>query len=126
MLRDTADGPVTAKRSASTTVVVRGGQTAIIGGLLGDSVKTTERKVPLLGDIPILGYLFKFKTKKVEKTNLLIFVTPHIMPDSQDQNEIDPILKKKLEGSITFMNENKSPEQLRREEFLKGLINPPK
>jgi len=125
VIRETTDGPVTAKRSASTTVVVRDGQTAIIGGLLADSIKITERKVPILGDIPILGYLFKVKTKKIEKTNLLIFVTPHIMPDSEDKNEVDLILKKKVEGSITFMDENKSPERLNREELLKGMINPP-
>ena len=125
VIRETTDGPVTAKRSASTTVVVRDGQTAIIGGLLADSIKITERKVPILGDIPILGYLFKVKTKKIEKTNLLIFVTPHIMPDSDDKNEVDLILKKKVEGSITFMDENKSPERLNREELLKGMINPP-
>ncbi|MBI3598480.1 MAG: hypothetical protein HY201_03385 [Nitrospirae bacterium] len=126
VIRDTVDGPVTAKRSAATIVVVRDGQTAIIGGLLGDSVKVTERKVPILGDIPILGYFFKLKTKSVEKTNLLIFVTPYLMPDSEDKNAIDPILKKNVEGSMTFMQENKLPEQLKRNEFLKGMINPPK
>ncbi len=131
-------GPTTAKRSANTTVVVHDGQTAVIGGLLGDDVVVTERKVPLLGDIPILGYFFKFRTKSVKKTNLLIFVTPYLVPDSDDKNGLDAIRKKKTQEGLdllhekaerTLIGENKLEKPFfQQEKFLNGLImiNPPK
>ncbi len=72
-------GPTTSKRSASTTVVVKDRETMVIGGLIRDNVTSSTMKVPLLGDIPILGWLFKYKTSRVEKTNLMIFITPYII-----------------------------------------------
>jgi general secretion pathway protein D len=81
-------GPSTTKRSASTTVVVRDMQTMVIGGLIRDNVNSTTSKVPLLGDIPILGWLFKYKTTKVEKVNLMIFITPYIIKNESDVAEL--------------------------------------
>ncbi|MBI4746653.1 MAG: hypothetical protein HY786_09005 [Deltaproteobacteria bacterium] len=75
-------GPVVNKRYASTTVVARDGETIAIGGLLRDNEVKIVRKVPLLGDIPILGWLFRYQRKQVEKTNLLIFITPTIVKDT--------------------------------------------
>jgi general secretion pathway protein D len=83
-----ADGPTTSKRSASTTVVIKDHETMVIGGLIRDNVTTAERKVPFLGDIPILGWLFKYRNTKVEKTNLMIFITPYIIKNEQDAAEI--------------------------------------
>jgi len=77
-------GPSTNKRFANTTVIVKGGETIVIGGLIRDNITTAERKVPLLGDIPLLGWLFKSKTTKVEKVNLMLFITPHIIKDAKD------------------------------------------
>lgn len=82
------DGPTTSKRSASTTVVIKDHETMVIGGLIRDNVTTAERKVPFLGDIPLLGWLFKFKNTKVEKTNLMIFITPYIIKNEQDAADI--------------------------------------
>jgi len=82
------DGPTTSKRSASTTVVIKDRETMVIGGLIRDNVTTSERKVPFLGDIPLLGWLFKYKSTKVEKVNLMIFITPYIIKNEQDANEI--------------------------------------
>jgi general secretion pathway protein D len=81
-------GPSTSKRSADTTVVVKDRQTMVIGGLIRDNLTTSTSKVPLLGDIPILGWLFKFKTTKIEKTNLMIFITPYIIKDETEAAEI--------------------------------------
>jgi len=81
---DKAQDLITFTRSVDTTVVVRDGQNIVIGGLIRDNLNDIERKVPLLGDIPLLGWLFKSKTKRKEKTNLLIFLTPHII-----NNDID-------------------------------------
>ncbi len=83
-----ADGPTTSKRSASTTVVIKDRETMIIGGLIRDNVTTSERKVPFLGDIPLLGWLFKYKSTRVEKVNLMIFITPYIIKNEQDAAEI--------------------------------------
>ncbi len=71
--------PVIDKRTASTKVVIGDGQTLIIGGMIKDKVIKEETKVPLVGDIPILGYLFKSKKTTKEKTELLIFVSPTVI-----------------------------------------------
>ncbi len=83
-----AAGLITNKRSAVTTVVVKDRETMVIGGLIRDNVLASESKVPLLGDIPLLGWLFKYKTTRVEKTNLMIFITPYIIKNEEDAAEI--------------------------------------
>lgn len=77
-----------AKRSAKTNVVVKNGQTIVIGGLLSDEENRTEQKIPLLGDIPFLGWLFRNQTRRTTKTNLLIFLTPTIVNDEVDMQNI--------------------------------------
>jgi general secretion pathway protein D len=81
-------GPSTTKRAATTTVVVRDRQTMVIGGLIQDKVNSTTSKVPLLGDIPILGWLFKYNTTTVQKVNLMIFITPYIVKNESDVAEL--------------------------------------
>lgn len=75
--------PITNKRSAETSVVVRNNETVVIGGLIRDDVTITERKVPLLGDLPLLGYLFRYQSRQKGKTNLILFLSPHIIRDSE-------------------------------------------
>jgi len=77
------DLPVVATRQASTTVRLKDGNSVIIGGLLSEETSTQITKVPLLGDIPLLGYLFQHRVSTVDKRDLVIEVTPHIMPDQQ-------------------------------------------
>jgi type II secretory pathway component GspD/PulD (secretin) len=81
-------GPATSKRAVTTSVVVRHGETMVIGGLIRDNVNSSRSKVPLLGDIPILGWLFQYNTLEVEKTNLMIFITPYIIKNEVDANSI--------------------------------------
>jgi general secretion pathway protein D len=76
--------PVINKISADTVVVTPNNQTVVIGGLMQTQKTSTENKIPLLGDIPILGYAFKFKTSNTSKTELIIFLTPHIIRDPSD------------------------------------------
>jgi general secretion pathway protein D len=64
--------------------VVKDNETIVIGGLVGDSTQEGTYKVPLLGDIPILGWLFKTKSTSREKTNLYVFLTPHIVRTQAD------------------------------------------
>jgi len=73
--------PAVDARTANTTVLVRDGETIVIGGLITDTMQDTISKIPLLGDIPILGWLFKKKTKTRVRAELLIFVTTRILPD---------------------------------------------
>ena len=71
-------------RVIENTVVVRDGETVVIGGLLSDEYQDSVSKVPYLGDIPILGWAFKSSTRELRKINLLVFLTPHIIRSPQD------------------------------------------
>lgn len=75
-------GPTTTKRSTKTSVVVKDNQTVVIGGLIEERVEENVTKVPLLGDIPLLGWLFKNTSYKKNKTNLIVFLTPHIVREA--------------------------------------------
>lgn len=100
--------PVFATRSAQTVVVTPNGKTVIIGGLMQDNKVETIRKVPLLGDIPILGSLFKHKEMKDTKTELLIFLTPFIV---QNPNDLVSLTEQERSGS-TVKAGTKSGESL--------------
>lgn len=76
--------PTTLKRKAKTTVVVKDNETIVIGGLVGDATQDGNYKIPLLGDIPLLGWFFRTKTRGREKTNLYVFLTPHIVRNQTD------------------------------------------
>jgi len=71
--------PTTLTRTATTTVVVHNEETVVIGGMIGQDTASSEYKVPLLGDIPLIGWLFKSRGEFKDKTNLFIFITPHIV-----------------------------------------------
>jgi len=106
--------PVFSTRTSETKVAIRDGQTIVIGGLMQDQTTETISKVPLLGDVPILGNLFRRTIKEVDKTELLIFLTPHVAPDALaltpisdaeqrrsnllDDETVADIFKKHMEG----------------------------
>ena len=98
------DGPTTSKRSASTTVVIKDHETMVIAGLIRDNVTSTESKVPFLGDIPLLGWLFKYKSTKIDKVNLMIFITPYIIKNEQDAQDIT---RRKAEALEKFRDEHR-------------------
>ncbi len=81
-----SSGVATTERAINTTVVVRDKDTIAMGGLMRDSQTFNESKVPLLGDIPVLGWLFKSTSKEVTKLNLLFFLTPRILANYQKDN----------------------------------------
>jgi len=91
-LATTASRPVTQKRTIDTTVLVQDNHTIVIGGLIDDSRSNNETKVPGLGDIPLLGWLFKTQSKGDQKTNLYIFLTPRVI---KSPAEADRILSEK-------------------------------
>jgi general secretion pathway protein D len=75
---------VTSERSIKTTVLVDDGKLLVLGGLIKDDLVETEQKVPLLGDIPLLGMLFRYKSVKKVKTNLMVFLRPTILRTKND------------------------------------------
>lgn len=75
---------VTRKRALETNVLVDDGQIIVLGGLLEDEVSDTVTSVPLLGDIPFLGQLFRYENRSRTKTNLMVFLRPHIVRNAQD------------------------------------------
>jgi general secretion pathway protein D len=78
------DTPTTAKRSIRTEVAMSSGATVVIGGLIRDDTVKTVKKVPLLGDLPLVGALFQSQSHHTQKTNLLLFITPQLMSSQED------------------------------------------
>jgi general secretion pathway protein D len=76
-------GPITNKRAVESTVLVDDGKIVVIGGLIQDTVVDGVQKVPVLGDIPLLGALFRYKTRSHVKTNLMVFLRPTLVRDSR-------------------------------------------
>jgi general secretion pathway protein D len=82
-------GPTTTKRSMETTTVAKDKQTLVIGGLVRDDLVINEKKIPFLGDIPFIGWLFKSQSRVSVKLNLLVFLTPTIVTDEVDMVELN-------------------------------------
>jgi general secretion pathway protein D len=80
--------PTTLKRTVETTAIVKDKNTIVLGGLIEDSLSQTDYKVPCLGDIPWLGWAFKSFSSGREKTNLFIFLTPHVINTPEEANKI--------------------------------------
>ena len=78
---------VTNTRSLSTTIVAENNQMVVLGGLIQDDVSNNEQKVPLLGDVPVLGQLFRYKNRTRKKTNLLVFLRPQVIRGPKDMDE---------------------------------------
>ena len=109
------------KRNIETQMVLHNGETAVLGGLLSDKKVTNHNKVPLLGDIPFVGWLFKGSDVKTEKRNLLVFITPTIISGMEQKEKTKEILDKKLEERIEFIEgymKGKDPHK----EILKDLV----
>jgi len=108
--------PTTFKRTADTTVIVRDSETVVIGGIIGQDSSTGSNRIPLLGDIPILGWLFRADSTNKVQTNMFIFITPRIIKNPADLaavtlkkeaqiGEVMPEIKKDLfrgEGRATY------------------------
>lgn len=92
----TAEGAITTlNRSINTKVAVKNGQTVALGGLIHDDITEIVTKTPCLGDIPILGWLFKTKSASTKKTNLMIFLTPRVVRSDRDLVEFTKEAKEK-------------------------------
>jgi general secretion pathway protein D len=96
------DTPATAKRTAKTVVTMGSGATIVIGGLIRDDTTHAVKKIPLFGDLPLVGSLFRSERDRTQKTNLLLFITPHVMSTQEDlidmterkRQEMEPLRKR--------------------------------
>ena len=111
--------PVTNKRTVDTTVIVEDDQTVVIGGLIDDTSTDNENKVPGLGDVPLLGWLFKNQSETNSKTNLFIFITPRVIKNPQEAARIYQRKQEEFNsikaGSIK-LNDNVPAESVNKEE----------
>ncbi len=107
-------GPTTTKRSMETIAVAHDQQTLVVGGLVRDNYVMNVQKVPFLGDIPLLGWLFKTESRATEKLSLLVFLTPHIIRDEVEMVEFNA--RKATEvGRLQRENSIADPTALKRE-----------
>ena len=112
-------GPTTTKRSMETTTIARDKQTLVVGGLVRDNITITENKIPLLGDIPLLGWLFRSQSRQTQKLNLLVFLTPQLVRDEIDM--VDLNARKSAEVN-TLQRETRIEEPTRlKQEILEKL-----
>ncbi len=81
-------GVTTNKRSLESTILAEEGQIIVLGGLIQDSVSDGEDKVPLLGDIPIIGNLFRYEKRSRSKTNLMVFIRPYVLRSAEASNSL--------------------------------------
>lgn len=99
--------PIINRRSASTNVAVKDGETVVIGGLITTTETESESKVPVLGDIPGLGVLFRTTVRAKAKTELLIALTPHVVRTVEDARRIS--IEKRDESGIITDSQKQSP-----------------
>jgi general secretion pathway protein D len=95
-------GIATIRRTSTTSILVEDGQTAVIGGLMRTRTSLSRAKVPILGDIPVVGFLFRSSQKRVQKSNLLIFITPKIIWST---SEMEDIKSRKIQENIKMRKE---------------------
>lgn len=112
-------GPTITKRSTKTSVVVKDRETVVIGGLMAERQEENITKVPVLGDIPILGWLFKTTSVKKQKTNLLVFLTPHVVKEADSlaqitkdkEKEFAKVEKQYVEGELLIKFKEEVPAE---------------
>jgi hypothetical protein len=102
--RNDPNGPTTTIRTTDTAVEVKSGQMVVTGGLISDSVTDATRGIPFLMDIPVLGNLFRRDDTNVRRTNLLIFITPHILKNQFDSRDQTKEANEKLTAEIDTYN----------------------
>ncbi len=109
-------GPSYTIRSAETTVSVKDGYTAVIGGLISNSLATRISKVPLLGDIPYLGRLFRSEAGRDDKVNLIVVITPHVIRTADDLKRVSAGEGNRYRGRVEemtdFMGKREVPVQI--------------
>ena len=106
--RSELQAPAKVVRKVKTAVLTSDGQTVVLGGLMEDQARAQKSKIPLLGDIPLLGFLFRKTDMSKSKSNLLIFLTPYVVHDTGD---FLSILKRKVDQRNSFFDKNLTRKQ---------------
>lgn len=127
----TGGNPDTLKKEIKTTAILNNGESVIIGGLIENRNETTNQKVPVLGDIPVMGSLFRNDSTTMTKKNLVVIVTPYMVPKSKDityvrnqLSELKAMEDKYLQDSLIRLKEDavkKKIDAKKREDKLKAL-----
>lgn len=103
--------PTISRNFVQTTLIVRDGQTVALGGLISDQHSLGKSRVPLLGDIPILGAVFGQTTRNDRRSELIIFITPHVITTMPTAAELTLDFKRALRNAYDFIREKEEEEQ---------------
>ena len=118
---DTTSGNAdTSKKEIITTAILNNGESVIIGGLIQDKTESTNQKVPLLGDIPLLGELFKNKSEDYTKNNLVVIITPYLIPRAKDITYVRNKLSKLKQLEDDYLED--SLIRLKKEEIKRKIV----
>lgn len=110
-------GIITNKRSLESTVLADEGQIIVLGGLIQDSITGSEGKVPLLGDIPVLGNLFRYDSRRRTKTNLMVFIRPYVLRTAESSQGL-------TQSRYEYLRGQQNAVQLRNHPFLPDMNSP--
>ncbi len=114
--------PITSNRELNSDVVIENGQTVVIGGLISRKTLMTTEKIPGLGDLPLMGHLFRYDKREKDKTSLFIFLTPYVVSSPQELSKITEEHKKLAEELMRVMKEQKKkriePETVEEDEGI--------
>ena len=117
-------GFTTSKRKTENVVVVQDNQTIVIGGLIGNTDSKGSTKIPILGDIPLIGFLFRGKTDTERKTNLLIFLTPHVINEPADLEEVYRVKMAQREEFLRrFYGKSREDQEAEFQSLMTGSMN---
>ncbi len=117
-------GFITSKRKTENVVVVRDNQTIVIGGLIGNTESKGTTKIPILGDIPLIGFLFRGKSDSDRKTNLLIFLTPHVINEPADLEEVYRVKMAQREEFLKrFYGKSREEQEAEFQSLMTGSMN---
>lgn len=116
-LGGTVLAPTTAYRTAKTSINVQAGETAVIGGLIATTLDRGTTQTPCLGNLPAFGWLFKTTSDRDEKTNLMVFLTPHVIRGIEEAREIYGIKKDHIDAESMKARESQEKEVIRKKAY---------
>lgn len=116
-LGGTVLAPTTAYRTAKTSINVQAGETAVIGGLIATTLDRGKTQTPCLGNVPAFGWLFKSTSDRDDKTNLMVFLTPHVIRGTEDAREIYEIKKGYIDTEAEKAREAQEKEIIRQKAY---------
>lgn len=105
------DSPTISQRKITTNIAVDNGQTVALGGLIQESKNRTKAKVPVVGDVPVLGTMFRKKSSKVGKTELLVLITPRVIRNGAESKSVTAELRQRIQGADGLIRRGIAPQR---------------